>query len=125
MSLSGAVALQAMAFVAMAFASTMPVLTGLWFLSGVPAGAQRPIARSLQQRLTPNDILGRVNVTARIFSRGIIVMGALVAGAIATRSGVRASFVVGGLAQLVAAVIMWLALGRESLVVRSGGCTCR
>lgn len=114
LSLSGAVALQAMALGAAAAAPSLPVLAGLWFLNGIPAGAQRPIARSLQQRLTPNDLLGRVNVTTRIFTRGIIVIGALFAGGLATRSGVRSSFAAGGLAQLVAAAIMWSALGRDS-----------
>ena len=43
---------------------------------------QRPVARSMQHRLTPNHLLGRVNVTTRIFTRGIIVFGALAAGAL-------------------------------------------
>lgn len=110
LSLSGAVALQALALGAAAAAPSVPVLAGLWFLNGIPAGAQRPIARSLQQRLTPNDLLGRVNVTARMFTRGIIVIGALFAGALATRSGVRSSFAFGGVTQLVAAAMMWSAL---------------
>jgi MFS family permease len=116
LSLPGAVALQALASGAAAVAPSLPVLAGVWFLNGIPAGAQRPIAQSLQQRLTPNDLLGRVNVTARIVTRGIIVIGALFAGALATRSGVRSSFAVGGLAQLAAAAMMWSALGRGPLV---------
>jgi len=115
LSLSGAVALQAITLGAAAFAPSIFVLAVLWFLNGVPAGAQRPIARSLQQRLTPNDLLGRVNVTARIFTRGIIVVGALFAGALATRYGVRSSFAAAGVAQLIAAAMMWLALGRGHL----------
>ncbi|MCP3938108.1 MAG: MFS transporter [Actinomycetia bacterium] len=112
LSLSGAVALQAVTLGAAAATPSLPVLAGLWFLNGIPAGAQRPIARSLQQRLTPNDLLGRVNVTTRIFTRGIIVIGALAAGTLATFGGVRSSFALGGVAQLVAAAMMWKALGR-------------
>jgi MFS family permease len=111
-ALTGAVALQATALVTAAAASSAPALAALWFVNGVPAGAMRPISRSLQQRLTPNDLLGRVNVTSRIFTRGIIVIGALVAGALATSSGVRSSFVLAGAAQLVAAAMTWAALGR-------------
>lgn len=116
LSLSGAVVLQAVTLGAAAAARSLPILAGLWFLNGVPAGAQRPIARSLQQRLTPNELLGRVNVTARIFTRGIIVIGALCAGGLATLSGVRSAFVLGGLAQLAAAAVMWLALSRPAVV---------
>ena len=111
-SLSGAVALQAITLGVAAAAPSLPVLAALWFLNGIPAGAQRPIARSLQQRLTPNDLLGRVNVTTRMFTRGVIVIGALCAGSIAAITSVRWSFAVGGLAQLVAAVMMWSALGQ-------------
>ncbi len=114
-SLSGAVALQAVTLGAAAIAPSVAVLAGLWFLNGIPAGAQRPIARSLQQRLTPNELLGRINVTVRIFTRGVIVVGALFAGVVATVSGVRLSFALGGLAQLVAAAMMWSALGRAPL----------
>ncbi len=116
LSLSGAVALQAVALGAAAVAPSLPLLAGIWFLNGIPAGAQRPIARSLQQRLTPNDLIGRVNVTARIFTRGIIVIGAPIAGALATLSSVRLSFAFGGLAQLVAAAMMWSALGHGSVL---------
>jgi MFS family permease len=120
-SLSGAVALQATTLGAAAASSSVLALAALWFLNGIPAGAQRPIARSLQQRLTPNELLGRVNVTARILTRGIIVIGALVAGALATRSGVRASFVLGGLVQLFAAAMIWAALGRSDVASTDGG----
>lgn len=109
-TLTGAVAVQAVTLGAAAAAPSLPVLAVLWFLNGVPAGAQRPVARSLQQRLTPNDLLGRVNVTSRIFTRGVIVIGAVVAGLAATAGGVRSSFALGALAQLVAAALMWSAL---------------
>jgi len=112
LSLTGAVALQGVTLGAAAVAPSLPVLAVLWFLNGIPAGAQRPVARSLQQRLTPNDLLGRVNVTSRMFTRGVIVIGAISAGTLATFSGVRASFALGGFAQLVAAAMMWSALGK-------------
>ena len=111
-ALTCAVALQAIALAAAAAATSTATLAALWFLNGIPAGAMRPISRSLQQRLTPNRLLGRVNVTSRIFTRGIIVVGALIAGAFATASGVRSAFVLAGIAQLVAAGMTWAALGR-------------
>lgn len=113
-SLTGAVLVQAITLGAAAAAPSIVVLAVLWFVNGIPAGAQRPIARSLQQRLTPNELLGRINVTSRIFTRGVIVVGALVAGALGSVSGVRTSFAVGGVVQLIASAMMWSALGRLS-----------
>lgn len=111
-SLSGAVLAQAITLVLVAAAPSLPLLAIAWFTNGVPAGVQRPIARSMQQRLTPNELLGRVNVTSRIFTRGVIVLGALTAGFVAAGGGVRWSLAVGALAQVVAATVMWRALGR-------------
>ena len=113
-TLAGAVALQGATLAAVAAAASLPVIAALWFLNGIPAGAQRPVARSMQQRLTPNHLLGRVNVTARIFTRGTIVIGALAAGALATATSVRWSFAVGGIIQLLAAAVMWTVLARLS-----------
>lgn len=111
-TLSGCVAAQGATVAAVAIAPSMPVAAVLWFLNGVPAGLQRPAARSMQQRLTPNDLLGRVNVTVRIFTRGVIVFGALAAGALATATSVRWSFAAGGFTQLVGAAVMWVVLAR-------------
>jgi hypothetical protein len=95
-----------------AVAPSLPAVAALWLANGVPAGLQRPVARSMQQRLTPNHLLGRVNVTTRIFTRGIIVFGALAAGALASLTDVRWSFAVGGAIQVVGAVVMWRVLAR-------------
>ena len=111
-TLSGCVAVQGATVAAVAIAPSVPVVAALWFLNGIPAGLQRPAARSMQQRLTPNHLLGRVNVTVRIFTRGVIVFGALAAGALATATSVRWSFAAGGAIQLIGAVVMWVALAR-------------
>jgi len=111
-TLSGCVALQGATLVAVAVAPSLLVVAVLWFVNGVPAGLQIPVARSMQQRLTPNRLLGRVNVTTRIFTRGIIVFGALGAGVLATATSTRWSFAVGGLVQLAAAIVMWTVLAR-------------
>jgi len=115
-TLAGSVALQGATLVAVAAAASLPLAAAIWFLNGIPAGAQRPVARSMQQRLTPNHLLGRVNVTARIFTRGTMVIGALVAGALATATSVRWSFIAGGITQLIAASVMWTVLARLSAV---------
>lgn len=113
-TLTGSVALQGTSLVAVAATASLPVVTALWFLNGIPAGVQRPVSRTMSQRLTPNHLLGRVNVTSRIFTRGTIVVGALAAGALATASSVRWSFTAGGIAQLIAASVIWTVLSRLS-----------
>lgn len=109
-TLAGAVALQGAALFAVASAVTGWQLALIWFFAGVPAGIQRPVSRSLQQRLTPNHLLGRVNISARTFTRGIIIVGSLAGGLVAAVFGVRWSFVMAGVCELVAAFMMWRAL---------------
>jgi MFS family permease len=109
-TLAGATAIEGAALAALAIADSVPTLAVIWFLAGVPAGVKIPVARSLQQRLTPNRLLGRVNVSARMFTRGIIVAGALGSGALASTVGLRPTFVVGGAVMVVAALMFAVAL---------------
>ena len=109
-TLAGAVLLQGLALIGMASASHTWQLIAIWLLAGIPTGMQRPVARALQQRLTPNHLLGRVNVTARSFTRGVIIVGALTSGTIASTVGIRWAFVTAGMVELVAAGLMWNAL---------------
>ena len=114
-SLVATVALQGLTVLVASQAGSIAVLAIAWFLNGLPAGAQRPISRTLQQRLTPNELLGRINVTSRIFTRGVIVAGALLAGTLADQQGIRAAFVAAAIVQLLAALVTWWALGRGEL----------
>ncbi len=111
--LSTATAVEGLALAAMAVSTSVVALAAIWFLAGLPAGARIPVARSLQQRLTPNRLLGRVNVSARMFTRGIIVVGALASGAMAAAIGLRWTFVVAGAIELVAATLMARVLRSE------------
>jgi len=123
-ALAGAVALQGATLFAIASARSVPLVAALWFANGLPAGWQRPVARSLQQRLTPNHLLGRVNVTARIFTRGVIVPASLAAGGVAAIAGVRAALAAGAVVQLVAAAAMWRVLAaRPDADGRAGAST--
>lgn len=109
-TLAGSVFVQALALAATGFVNTWWQLAIIWFVTGIPTGVQRPVARSIQQRLTPNHLLGRVNISARVFTRGVIIVGALSSGLVAGAVGVRWAFVMGAGAQLVAACMMWRAL---------------
>lgn len=119
LTLSGAIAAQAITLALAARSTSIEWLGLVWLLNGIPAGVSRPISRSLQQRLTPNDLLGRVNVTSRIFTRGVIVVGALIAGGLAAATNVRISFALAAIVQAVAAVIAWIALGRLDLATNA------
>ena len=109
-TLAVATLVEGAALVAMAGSTSVPVLAALWFVGGVPAGIRIPVAGSLQQRLTPNRLLGRVNVSARMFTRGVLVVGALASGAFAAWLGLRWTFVAGGAVELLAAILLWRAL---------------
>ncbi len=114
-----ATALEGVALAGMALSTSVVVLAGVWFVGGLPAGVRIPVARSLQQRLTPNHILGRVNVSARMFTRGIIVVGAIASGTLADLIGLRWTFVIGGAVEVIAAVLISIAL-RYHRDVREG-----
>lgn len=108
---------EGVALASMAASTSVFVLAAVWLLAGLPAGVRIPVARSLQQRLTPNHLLGRVNVSARMFTRGVIVSGALVAGSVASWLGLRTTFVLAGCVVMLAGAIMTRALRDDSVDV--------
>lgn len=113
-TLVGSFAIEALLLLAVSIAPNLPVLVGLWFAIGLPFGVWMPTARTLQQRLTPARLLGRVNTTGRMMTRGSMVLGSLAAGVIATATSVRTALGVGGLVQLASALALWLVLrGRD------------
>ena len=101
---------QAIGMAALAAAPSVWVVLAISALIGIPVGFQRPVAQAIQQRLTPNDMLGRINVTSRMFTRGIIIVGALTAGVIADLTSVRLAFGVAAVVLGVSALMMWRAL---------------
>ena len=109
-TLAGAVAVQGFTLTSMALTGSTWLVFVIWFANGLPAGVQRPVARSMQQRLTPNELLGRVNVSSRVFTRGVIIIGALIWGIVAESVGLTEAFVAGGVIELIAAALIWRAL---------------
>lgn len=122
-TLATATCVEGLALAAMALSTSVVVLAVIWSLGGVPAGVRIPVARSVQQRLTPNRLLGRVNVSARMLTRGVIVLGAIGSGALAAALGVRAAFAVGGAVEVIAALLIARALG--AIVVTDGAAAHR
>lgn len=113
---------QAALLAATACAPNVGLLMIISFVAGVPAGMWMPISRALQQRLTLNRLLGRVNVTGRILTRGSMVGGSLFCGAIAAFASVRAAIGVGAAIQAIAVGLVWWALrGHDLEQPRSAG----
>jgi predicted MFS family arabinose efflux permease len=86
---------------AIAFAALMFVLTA-------SAAAVSIVVSALRQSIVPNELLGRVHATFRVFSYGAIPLGALAGGWLANAFGLRAPYFVGGAIVL----IMSLGIGR-------------
>jgi MFS family permease len=62
-------------------------------------------AASQRQRLTPDEVLGRVTAAWRTVALGAIPAGALAGGLVASMLGLRAPFLAGAPLLLVAAVL--------------------
>lgn len=75
-----------------------PVIVAVAFLlEGVAVMAWNIITVTLRQRIVPDELLGRVNASYRLFAWGTQPLGALAGGIIAELFGLRAVFVVGAL----------------------------
>jgi len=88
-------------------------LIALWMINGAAGGMQLAIGRGFVQRHTPNDRLGRTAIASRTITRTSFVIGALVAGAIATSSSVRWSYVAAGTFHLLGAILLWRSFRHE------------
>ncbi|MFN8538869.1 MAG: MFS transporter [Thermomicrobiales bacterium] len=63
---------------------------------------------SLRQATTPAHLLGRMNASMRAFRTGLVPIGALLGGAVATRYGLRAAVLIAGVGTLFA--VLWVLL---------------
>lgn len=81
--------------------TTNPVAIGAaMFLGGAGSAVWRVIVAVVRQRVTPADLLARVYSASRVISWGVLPAGAALGGLLAEVYGVRAVFVVGGVASL-------------------------
>ncbi|MEL6981221.1 MAG: MFS transporter, partial [Actinomycetota bacterium] len=85
----------------------------LWVLNGAASGTLLAIGRGFVQRHTPNDRLGRTAIASRMITRTSFVIGALLAGAVATSTSVRWSFVVAGSLHLIGSALLWRSFRHE------------
>lgn len=81
------------------------VAGGLLALYGLVVVTFNVIMGSLRQQLIPDRLLGRVISAFRLFSYGSVPLGALFGGAVASRFGLPAPFLVAGVALPVMALL--------------------
>ncbi|MFD1939707.1 MFS transporter [Nonomuraea mangrovi] len=67
-----------------------------WLLAMFKTGMDNVLGVSLRQRMTPDDLLGRMNATFRFVLTGALAVGSAVAGVIGELAGARAALWVGG-----------------------------
>jgi MFS family permease len=88
---------------------TSPVaFAALMFVLTTAAAAVSIVVSAMRQSIVPNELLGRVHATFRVFSYGAIPLGALAGGWLASAFGLRAPYLAGGAVVLVIS----LAIGR-------------
>ncbi|MDQ1050627.1 MFS transporter [Streptomyces sp. V4I2] len=67
-----------------------------WTLAMFKTGVDNVLGVSLRQRMTPDNLLGRMNATFRFLLTGALAIGAAVSGLLGELAGVRATLWVGG-----------------------------
>jgi MFS family permease len=83
------------------------VTTNLWLVAvanvaaGTGTGIWVVLLSSIRQRLTPNELLGRVYSASRLISWGVLPAAAAVSGVAAELIGIRTVFAIGGLVSIV------------------------
>jgi MFS family permease len=87
-------------------AGTPILFAGAMFVLTFSAAVVSIVVASMRQAIVPNELLGRVHATFRVFSFGAIPLGALAGGWIASAFGLRAPFLVGGAIVSVAGLLI-------------------
>ncbi|MEV7676231.1 MFS transporter [Streptomyces sp. NPDC088752] len=87
---------------------------GAFFAMGAAMFTYNVAVTSYQQRVTPTAHLGRVYATTQAVSSGAVVIAALVGGALAQFTGVRAVMLAGGMAIVASALTCGWATRRET-----------
>jgi MFS family permease len=105
-TLIGAALVSGVGYLVMAFSDNWP-LAGLAFAAvGFAVGCGGVVAISLRQKLTPDELMGRVGSAWRGIVWGAAPTGALIAGVLAVAGGLRLPLYVAGGAQCVAAALL-------------------
>jgi hypothetical protein len=87
------------------------IAVGLLVLAQTLFGLTAPLLNiniaSLQQTVTPNRLMGRVNASMQMVTTGTLPVGALLGGALAGAAGVRAALAVAAAGMCLSFVVIW------------------
>jgi MFS family permease len=103
--------------IAAGLVSSPALFAALMFCITLSAAVVSIVVAALRQSIVPNELLGRVHATFRVFSYGAIPVGAMVGGWIAQAYGLRAPYVIGGVVVLAAGLLigLWVSDSRIAL----------
>ncbi len=104
--LSGCITLLVPISVAMHNELTLPILLLMDFLNGFAVLAYNITQVSARQRLCPPELLGRMNASIRFFVWGVMPIGGLLGGAIASSYGVQSALWVGAIGSIFSSVFV-------------------
>jgi len=96
--LTGTVVLMAIATIAPGLWPHVGIAVASMVLTGVTDVGWNVVTVSLRQAIVPDHLLGRVNSAYRLLGWGTMPIGAALGGALATHFGLRAPFIIGGIA---------------------------
>ena len=98
------------------------VFAALFFVLTASAAVVSIVVAALRQAIVPNELLGRVHATFRVFSYGAIPIGAVAGGWLASALGLRAPFLIGGAIVVLAGLLIgfWVT---DATIARSRGRT--
>jgi MFS family permease len=82
------------------------VFAALFFVLTASAAVVSIVVGALRQSIVPNELLGRVHATFRVFSYGAIPVGAVAGGWLASAFGLRAPFLIGGAIVVLAGLLI-------------------
>ena len=82
------------------------VFAALMFVLTAFAAVVSIVVAALRQSIVPNELLGRVHATFRVFSYGSIPLGAMAGGWLASAFGLRSPYLVGGAVVVLAGLLV-------------------
>ncbi len=91
------------------------VVGGMLAVFGLHAVVWSVISVSLRQRITPGNLLGRVNSAYMVFSAGSVSIGALLGGVLASFLGLTAPFWFSFAAVSILAALIWRILDNDAI----------
>jgi MFS family permease len=105
-ALVGAALASGVGYLVMAAARGWPVAAPAFVLVGLAVGVGSVVSVSLRQRLTPDDLMGRVGGAWTGIVWGAVPVGALAAGTLAAYGGLRLPVLVAGVLQCAVALLL-------------------